>query len=81
MAPAPSADVVDPGTFSMYLQQALLTKVPDLFSKSIQQYRSHAARVAKRLEMGGVVASSEIRRQIDQCVLSSQSIITAIEPE
>lgn len=68
-APTPRADVVDPGTFSVYLLLAPLTKVPDLFSKCIQQYRSHTAQVAKLWEMGGVAASNEIRRQIDQCTL------------
>ncbi len=43
----PGLTVVDLGTFSVYLIQAFLTKVPDLFSKSIQQYRSHRAQVAK----------------------------------
>lgn len=56
--------------FSVYLLlHVLLTKVPDLFSGSIQQYRSHTARVAKLWEMGGAAASNEIRRQIDQCTL------------
>lgn len=44
-------------------------KVPDLFSKSIQQYRSHTAQVARLREMGGAAASNEIRREIDQCTL------------
>lgn len=53
----------------MRLLHALLTKLPDLFSKSIQHYRSRTAQVAKHWEMGGAAASNEIRREIDQCTL------------
>ena len=63
--------IVDPAAFfSVYLLlHVLLAKVPDLFSGSIQQYRSRTARVAKLWEMGGAAASNEIHRQIDQCTL------------
>lgn len=55
--------------FQCTCYKLLLTKVPDLFAKSIQQYRSDTAQVAKLWEIGGVAASNEIRRQIDQCAL------------
>lgn len=67
--PAHRTDIVDPGTFSVHLLRAVLTKLPDLFSKSKQQYRSLTAQVAKLCEIVGVAASNEIRRQIDQCTL------------